>query len=328
MMDWKRSEIAFALEVVEQACVIAETVRREMASSVMEKKDLSPVTVADFAIQAFIAKKLAEQFPDDPLVAEESSEALREKGGAEILKRIKPLLTPHFPKVFDEDIAAWIDRGQQSPSRRFWTLDPIDGTKGFIRGDQYAVALALLVNHEVEIGVLGCPHLGQPFFESSTGVLTIAVKGKGSAYRALKSHDTFVPMRVSSFASTEEAVLLRSYEASHTSSTKTSEWMNALKFTKPPVLMDSLAKYAVVANGKADLLVRFPSRTQPLRRECIWDQAAGALLVEEAGGKVTDLDGKAFDYSAGCRLERNRGVLVTNGHLHQQALNALGGVSL
>ena len=53
-----------------------------------------------------------------------------------------------------------IDRGGRESGHRFWTLDPIDGTKGFLRGDQYVVALALVVKGEVQIGALACPNLG------------------------------------------------------------------------------------------------------------------------------------------------------------------------
>jgi len=51
-------------------------------------------------------------------------------------------------------VCEWIDRGGSDYARRFWTLDPIDGTKGFLRGDQYAVALALVVDGKVQVGVL------------------------------------------------------------------------------------------------------------------------------------------------------------------------------
>ena len=61
-----------------------------------------------------------------------------------------------------EAIAAWIDKGNGNIAPRYWTLDPIDGTKGFIRGDQYAIALALIEQGQVKVGVLGCPSLPFP----------------------------------------------------------------------------------------------------------------------------------------------------------------------
>jgi 3'(2'), 5'-bisphosphate nucleotidase len=58
-------------------------------------------------------------------------------------------------------------------------------------------------------------------------------------------------------------------------------------------------------------------------REKVWDQAAGSLIVQEAGGTVTDLDGRALDFTRGRRLVNNRGICATNGSLHPEALRAL-----
>ena len=57
--------------------------------------------------------------------------------------------------------------------------------------------------------------------------------------------------------------------------------------------------------------------------EKIWDQAAGYLVAVEAGGKITDLDGKPLDFSTGKFLTNNRGVLASNTHLHQACLSAI-----
>jgi 3'(2'), 5'-bisphosphate nucleotidase len=57
--------------------------------------------------------------------------------------------------VTAEQVCNWIDHNRVDPGRCFWTLDPIDGTKGFLRGEQYVVALALVVDGQVQIGVLG-----------------------------------------------------------------------------------------------------------------------------------------------------------------------------
>jgi 3'(2'), 5'-bisphosphate nucleotidase len=87
--------------------------------------------------------------------------------------------------------------------------------------------------------------------------------------------------------------------------------------------MDSQAKYMLLAAGKGDLYLRFLSSKQPDYKERIWDQAAGSLIVEEAGGKVSDLHGRNLDFSAGRTLLHNRGLLASNGYLHSQALQAL-----
>ena len=70
-------------------------------------------------------------------------------------------------------------------------------------------------------------------------------------------------------------------------------------------------------------MLRLLSPNQMDYREKIWDQAAGLICLQEAGGTVTDLDGKALDFTQGRRLESNRGVLASNGYLHDAALEAL-----
>lgn len=64
-----------------------------------------------------------------------------------------------------------------------------------------------------------------------------------------------------------------------------------------PILLDGQTKHVLLAAGAAELLMRIPS--DPLYREAIWDQAAGALIVEEAGGRVTDFEGLALDFTTG-----------------------------
>jgi len=87
--------------------------------------------------------------------------------------------------------------------------------------------------------------------------------------------------------------------------------------------MDSQAKYAAVAWGRAELYLRAPHPRTPDYREHIWDHAAGWLVVTEAGGRVTDVYGAPLDWTQGWRLANNIGVLASNGQLHDAALAAL-----
>ena len=102
---------------------------------------------------------------------------------------------------------------------------------------------------------------------------------------------------------------------------KTLQALKALGVGRAPLRIDSQAKYAAVADGRADIYLR--TMSSPDYRERVWDHAAGALIVSEAGGMVTDLYGESLDFSLGNRLENNRGVLATNGHLHEAMLAAL-----
>ncbi len=116
---------------------------------------------------------------------------------------------------------------------------------------------------------------------------------------------------------------LRSVEGAHTDEDWLRRAVTDLRVERPPDRMDSQAKYLVLAAGLAEWIFRLVPPSDRGHREWVWDQAAGALLVEEAGGRVTDLEGSRLDFGAGRRLERNLGVLATNGPLHEAALASL-----
>jgi 3'(2'), 5'-bisphosphate nucleotidase len=119
--------------------------------------------------------------------------------------------------------------------------------------------------------------------------------------------------------------VLRSFEAQHIDLDTFNAILQRLGVETPPTLMDSQLKHLVVAAGEADVLIRVPA-TESFR-EKIWDQAAGCLIVEEAGGQATDLAGAALDFSTGRLLGRNRGVIVSNGRLHDAVLDAVRAVA-
>ncbi|MBI2835303.1 MAG: hypothetical protein HYX76_12840 [Acidobacteria bacterium] len=118
-----------------------------------------------------------------------------------------------------------------------------------------------------------------------------------------------------------EARMVQSFAESHIDVDATRELIRAAGIERLPVLMDGQAKHVAIAAGHADLLVRIPA--QPDYREHIWDHAAGALAVEEAGGRITDLGGRPLDFRTGRQLERNLGIVASNGHLHAAAIEAL-----
>ena len=135
---------------------------RADGSGVLSKADRSPVTVADFGSQALICRALAEAFPDDPLIAEEDSAELRRPETPGCSPRSSPCAgTPRPGPTSTQTRSA---AGSTAAARRryrdrFWTLDPIDGTKGFLRNEQYAVALALIAGGRVVVAALACPNL-------------------------------------------------------------------------------------------------------------------------------------------------------------------------
>jgi 3'(2'), 5'-bisphosphate nucleotidase len=97
----------------------------------------------------------------------------------------------------------------------------------------------------------------------------------------------------------------------------------AAGISRPSLRMDSQAKYGAVARGDAALYLRLPSPKSPDYREKIWDHAAGALIIEEAGGRVTDMHGRPLDFASDYKMNHNRGVVASNGLIHEAVLEAL-----
>jgi 3'(2'), 5'-bisphosphate nucleotidase len=320
--------ITFAVEAVRRAGILVKSIQAHMVDTALSKEDRSPVTIADFASQALIGRLLSITFPEDALVGEEDSAVLQEPHSRPILDRITGFLQTILPEATAQQTCDWIDRGTAQPGQQFWTLDPIDGTKGFLRGDQYAVALAYVDSGQVMTAALGCPNLNtdcQPDF-NGTGAVLVAAHGRGTWVLPMVANGAEPEphrLQASACRRPSEARVLRSFESGHTNVSQIDYFAQALEINAEPVRMDSQAKYALLAAGQGELILRLLSPNNPDYREKIWDQAAGSLIVEEAGGKVSDLDGKPLDFTSGRTLTRNRGVLASNGHLHAPALTAL-----
>lgn len=326
-MNMSRPEVAFVMTALREAAAVARAVQQEMiGEDRLTKDDRSPVTVADFAVQALVGKRLAG--PDAlPLVAEEDSADLRQPANAETLARVRAFVARVHPSATPEAVCSWIDVGNGAPAGRFWTLDPVDGTKGFLRGEQYAIALALVDRGEVVLGGLACPNLAEcrEARVHGPGSLLIAARGEGAWFTPLDAPvDTpLTRLAVSPQAAPKPSRVLRSVEKGHTNVSRLDLILDAMGVAGDPVRLDSQAKYAVLAAGHAELLFRLLNPKQPEYEERVWDQAAGSIVVEEAGGRITDLSGKPLDFGQGKTLAANRGVLASNGPLHADALRAL-----
>ncbi|MEX1095352.1 MAG: inositol monophosphatase family protein, partial [Planctomycetales bacterium] len=159
----------------------------------------------------------------------------------------------------------------------------------------------------------------------STGAVFSAVRGRGAMVRPLDSTEYSVreptPIRVSATDDPRRLRMCESVESAHSAHGRSARVAALLEVAGDPVRLDSQAKYAVVARGEADVYLRLPTRRG--YEEKIWDHAGGALLVEEAGGRVTDLFGRPLEWTHGATLAANRGILATNGRLHDGVLAAL-----
>jgi len=323
MQNKNGEEFAVGLAAVQAAASLCEAVRAAMvveaAPGALNKQDQSPVTVADFGAQALICHMLGDRFPGDTIVAEEDSATLQEARHVDQLTAVTRFVAHHIPHVSPANICEWIDRGKGEPGQRFWVLDPIDGTKGFLRRDQYAIALALIEDGAVRWGFLACPVLEHT---RGAGAIFVAQQSRGVEMFTLDGTRLGL-VQVSSTDDPRRGRLAESVESAHTNRSLSCELQRSLGITEAPVRMDSQAKYAAVAQGQADIYLRAPNTRTPDYRECIWDHAAGWLVVTEAGGRVTDVYGAELNWTQGRRLEQNIGVLATNRLLHQAMLEAL-----
>lgn len=334
-------ELEIAIKAVRDASVLCTAVQSVIDPATLEKKDKSPVTVADFGSQALVCRRLQEAFPEDPIIGEEDSAELREPGNAGILAKVVEHVQALVPDTDADQVCAWIDRGgAKDYSPRFWTLDPIDGTKGFLRKMQYAISLALIIEGRIEVAILGCPNLGDELSDDlggdpGDGTLFMAIRGEGAWRMPLAgqgepqtgqgeppaSQGEPQALRVSPRTESSQIRTCESYESGHTAHGDSARIGSHLGIAVEPARLDSQAKYGVVARGEAEAYLRLPRDHK--YKEKIWDHAGGVLVVLEAGGRVTDIRGRDLDFTQGYRLEKNLGVIVSNGRVHEAVLEAI-----
>ncbi|KAJ2932406.1 hypothetical protein H1R20_g4720, partial [Candolleomyces eurysporus] len=331
-----------AIAAVRRACVLTSSVFEKLIKNeTLVKGDKSPVTVGDFAAQALISTILQNAFPNDPIVGEEDASDLRVESGKAMRDRIISLANdaltaplaagddplwgvgPGRDQSADQLLDA-IDRGNHTGGSqgRMWTIDPIDGTKGFLRGEQYAVCLSLIVDSKVQVGVIGCPNLpidpAHP--ERGVGAIFSAVRGQGARQLSLEGTDP-IPLRIPPTTSLEALKFLESVEAAHSSHSFNDRVSAALGVKATPLRMDSQAKYASLCRGEGGAYLRMPTGVG--YKEKIWDHAPGQILVEEAGGVVTNSRGEPLDFGLGRTLGENYGVIAAGKDVHSQVLAAV-----
>jgi 3'(2'), 5'-bisphosphate nucleotidase len=224
----------------------------EGAFAVERKLDDSPVTQADLESQRIILSELATLTPGVPVLAEESA---------------------HAP---------WTERRTW---RELWVVDPLDGTREFVkRNDEFAINIALVVEHEPVLGLVALP---------ARGVVYVGAAG-GGAYRR-RADGTRSAIQVAAPATPLRVVGSRS----HTSPQLAAYLAHGAPYEFLGV--GSALKFCLLAEGNADLYPRFGSTSE-------WDTAAGQALLEAAGGHVTRMDGHRLRYN--CRESLINGDFV------------------
>lgn len=259
-------ELVRALELARIAGTEVVRLRRGELTVEMKPGD-EPVTVADRRASELIVEGLLASFPDDALISEE------------------------LPAT-----------GDQLAAPRVWLVDPIDGTKDFIRGgDGFAVMIGLCVAGVPTFGVVHQPTIDRTFFVTPDGGAHMLRAGELS------------PLAVSTVATAAEARLVAS--ASHR--TADIDRVKTELGIADEINVGSVGvKLCLIAAGIRDLYVNPSAKTKA------WDTCAPEAILAAAGGRLSDLFGRPIEYTK--ELAHRRGLVASNGHVHGEVVGKLG----
>lgn len=340
-------ELHLASLAVQRAALLTKQLLSAVDKGSFDKSDSTPVTIADFAAQASIIAAIHNTFPHDEIIGEEDSTALRQDSA--LLERTWELASSvHLDDDESEamlstpqsreEMLQLIDlgaKGKAGRSGRVWTLDPVDGTATFMRGQQYVVCLALIEDGEQKLGVLGCPNLDlstgtvseDTVDRDGYGQMLSAVAGQGATIRPMSS-GVLLPSQplqpitqptsttdlrfIDTQAATTQNLPVHARVAAHLGA----PWPNSVD------LWSAQMRYVAIAvGGGCNAFIKVPLKGS--YRSKIWDHAGGMLLVQELGLVVSDLEGRAVDCGLGRSLEGCYGMVVAPRSVHGRVLEAV-----
>lgn len=258
------SELTAAIELARDAGALVMKLRGGELGVELKPGD-EPVTIADKRASELIVAGLAQRFPADPVISEE-------------LPSIEATLG----------------------APRLWLVDPIDGTKDFIRGtDGFAVMIGIVRAGRPVLGVVHQPALGRTFFATPDGGAHVVMNG------------TVEPLVVSAVAAAADVRLVAS--ASHRSP-DIDRVKSALGIDNEQNVGSVGVKLCLIAMGLRDLYVNPQAKTK------VWDTCAPEAILTAAGGRLSDLFGAPVDYH---ELRQPRGLVASNGHVHDEVIGKL-----
>lgn len=347
--DFKHSgEVSVALFLVEICSSLTKSCQ-ELTNKT--KVDKSPVTQADLAVQALVTLYLRVLDADMKLIAEEDDTLFQEDANPALLESVTQLVNKFFPfetisetgktEFSPDEVLEALRGGNADPSKDqvCWILDPIDGTRGFVNGEQYAVCLGKIVDGELVVSVVSCPNIPEgeycklcilneqdnfyapPKANSSQKDcwMVAAVKGQGCRQIRFKfgqtetTWDSMTPCKVSSQASMFEFRFCESINYPPENQGKVARVSASVD--NPTYRLDGMAKYALVATGQMEAYLRFSG----VNKQKAWDHI-GELLVQEAGGEVSDIRGIHLNFTTGRFLSLNTQLVASNKVCHEDLL--------
>jgi HAL2 family 3'(2'),5'-bisphosphate nucleotidase len=298
-MSRYNKELKIAINIVRNSSLITEWFRKKGFES-FSKSDESPVTLADFAVQIYAISQLKDYYPDDEIIAEEENIDFINNKAEDLINQCFNELDLQKIKNLKENI-----RFRGKTSERQWTVDPIDGTIGYQKGLSYAVGIGFMVKSIPKMCAIAVPN-----YNKKPLALFIAEERQGA--QVTYNNKNFTSIRVSSNESIENLRLCHSLHYDQ-------PWV--LNFAKKIgiknfIQIDSMAKFCMVAEGIADLYLK----PLDLLHSFTWDFMPGDLIVKEAGGIVSDLNGQKLTFKKEKCLWTAPGIIASNGILHEKIL--------
>ncbi|KAI1085547.1 carbohydrate phosphatase [Whalleya microplaca] len=334
-------ELHVAISAIQSAAKLSQAVISIEDKGVIEKDDLSPVTVADFAIQALLTASIHHAFPSDKFVGEESAADLRSNPA--LLDRVWKLLQrleddeaqslcklPESPAQMCEMID-WCGFGEPGglSAGRVWVFDPIDGTKTFVQRQAYAINVALLEGSKQVLSIVGCPTISvdpqspvtnDTIDPTGRGSIAFAAKGYGTYVRPLTGSPHEVQIRkIEPIPETTEPKNLRPVSCYNMLDSGVDDAHQLIQErlgiqSRGCDLLAWVLRWVTLGLGLSDMTIWvYKQRT---RTGKIWDHAGAMLLFEEIGGKITDIDGKDIDLSVGRKMVANHGFVAAPRATH------------
>ncbi|MFW9826967.1 MAG: 3'(2'),5'-bisphosphate nucleotidase CysQ [Candidatus Thorarchaeota archaeon] len=293
-------EKKIAVDSVYKASEITEWFKKRGFKSYL-KSDSSPVTLADYASQIFILSNIKKQFPDDEIIAEEENGDFLSQEEKDIIKQCFDDLDLGELEDLNEIIKY---RGDLSS--RQWTIDPIDGTAGYQEKLTYAIGVGLMLESIPKISAVAVPNYNQ-----ETLALFSAEENQGT--QVSLGGKAFKPVQVSQVEDLKEVRLCHSLHYDKPWVLRFAEKYGVKNF----IQIDSMAKFCMVADGSADLYIK----PLDVRNSFSWDFMPGDLIVREAGGNVTDLNGNSLRFKKNKCLWTAPGIFASNFGLQNKILN-------
>ena len=261
------------------------------------KPDSSPVTVIDLLHQSQVQQMLAVAFPEDGLICEEPR-SLQEQ----VLEDATEISQSIYGIELGADVLSLPVKGDVT-----WVLDPIDGTKGFLGGRCFAIAIGFFVKGDPFFGAVAVPAGDPAKARGIDGTLSFAVRGRGAWTTRLKESGTPEWHRLETPIWRGPALRVAVSLAHGGDLVGRLESLEGLEVEK----LDSQAKYIAVAAGEIDGYLR--SARDDGQSDVVWDHMPAALVAQEAGCRVSHFDGEPVGFEPTEAVQFRGGVICCRG---------------